>query len=157
MKRSNIYLIILLIVLVIPFLWFRFTYKPHRTIVSFNKLIRVLDIQNPNLNKADIVIDPANTKFSWDHNESKDSYLADSTYIYYQLENGEKYTPAATTQNDTLFIGKVTIQKPHEVYKLKLHMNGLEFIILNGDTVWKAPYATKTDTVLSDFSSKLTK
>lgn len=142
MKRSNLYLLILLFFVGIPFIILRFTYdENNKTIIRINRDVKVLKILNPDLSKENIIVDPNTRHFRIDFKYKGKDTPIDTTYLYYQLKNNVKYNPVATIYTDTMDIGKVMNAKPGETYKLKVRINGLMKIYLNDKLVWIAPYA----------------
>lgn len=159
MKRSNLYLLILAGVLLVCFLVIRFSPRPRPIIYGFSEPVKVLSIMNTELQAKDIQVDPAiapHSRGEKKREEKKKSNgifytsvnsttLDDSTYLYYAIWKDStairKHTPAAWLYNDTLDVGGVKGLAPGEHSVLKLRIDGLRTILLNGKPVWEAPYA----------------
>lgn len=142
MKRSNIHLCILFSVLAIVFTIVLITDRKERSIVGFgNNFIKVLSIDNPDLKKENVIIDPDIRMLQKDDTKK---HVLDPTYLYYATDKIDHYAPAYTysSGDKTLNIGKVKDLKKGETCRLYLRIDGIHKIILNGTEIWQAPYIT---------------
>jgi len=134
MKKSNIILVGLLVSLwIIPVIVWGVNKIGARGdyYTGFGENIRTLIIVNPGLKAEDITLNlnPASEfpRNQWDQ-------AGEASYLYYKGK--KKYLPDASLQADMLLVGEAKNAPSGEKLTLHIRINGLNDIVLNGETIW---------------------
>jgi len=135
MKKSNIILVGLLVSLwIIPIIVWSVNKIGARGdyYTGFGENIQTLVIANPGLKVDDITLnlEPASS-FPRDQMDQ----AGKASYLYYKGK--KKYLPEVRVQADMLLIGNAINAPSGEKLTLHIRINGLNDIILNGETVWR--------------------
>lgn len=165
MKRSNLYSLVVVGILLICFSIMRFTKRPQPTIYGFSKPVKVLSIESPNLQATDIIVDPAiapafpqqktdtpdHTNHSSNDGVSFFAYTIQGNgnsylryHVYKDNKKVENFNPATYVYKDTLHVIHPNTFPNGQREWVELRIDGLQTILLNRKPIWNAPYKDTT-------------
>lgn len=135
MKKSNIILIVLAVCLFVTPLvvWGIYSLKATDELYTgFQDEQMILDINDPALTKADVVI---NTEKASGFPGNELLSINKSSYLYY--EGSRKYLPDLNLNGNRLSIKPPADAPSNEKLTLHVRINGIYQIVLNGETIWE--------------------
>jgi hypothetical protein len=135
MKKSNIILIVLLFSLYITpaVVWgvYKISSKGDYY-TGFGDNIETIIIANPDLKVEDITLD-LNPASEFPRNQIDQAGQA--SFLYYKGK--KRYLPDVSVQGDMLLVGNAINAPSGKKLTLHIRINGLNDVILNGETVWR--------------------